>query len=425
MKVQTEKAGMTVKGLAQMVTASFEIETFSKNSPELVRSNLANMGGGVSPRNTSFVHTGGNGFNDDSHRDGTVAYHDFFNNHHDCETSTSPLKSIGFNDTKEEVKKMYELYEVATGGMHHSKYASSHVHITLPYMTSNDIAVKVDTKKVYKNIGLFMVKFMPLMKWLTMTNYFGARGKYNEYDRLDRDDLYYWFDNYRNQSETTCDSYLRGMGRQSYMRVHNAHALHWENRMCDQTASETHMATWIGINKAITLWAIEFARNGYQFEVSNNERQRSQDAMQQFRYEYKRIDKSYIEGLWLEMQGYLAKYLKLSNNLDALTFADKLVKNPIPEYLESKNIGEHYSPFEVEKVFNIRNRQGDTVLRNKYLHAIRSMVVPVAESLADFHENLSEHLEIEKKQAVSLYQMFKRENIDLEWLGNRLVYMGD
>jgi hypothetical protein len=48
-----------------------------------------------------------------------------------------------------------------------------------------------------------------------------------------------------------------------------------------------------------------------------------------------------------------------------------------------------------------------------------------AESLNDFQENMAIHLNVEVKKIKSLYQMFKRENVDIEFLGGRLIYMGD
>jgi hypothetical protein len=59
------------------------------------------------------------------------------------------------------------------------------------------------------------------------------------------------------------------------------------------------------------------------------------------------------------------------------------------------------------------------------MDAIKAMLVPMADSLNEFHENVARKLGIERKQAVSLYQMFKRENVEIDFMGGRIVYMGD
>jgi hypothetical protein len=59
------------------------------------------------------------------------------------------------------------------------------------------------------------------------------------------------------------------------------------------------------------------------------------------------------------------------------------------------------------------------------MHSVKSMSVPFAEGLNEYLENLAIHLDVEVKKVKSLYQMFKRENVDIEFLGGRLVYLGD
>jgi hypothetical protein len=126
------------------------------------------------------------------------------------------------------------------------------------------------------------------------------------------------------------------------------------------------------------------------------------------------------------MISYLAKYLKIIGSLDAIEVADKLIKQSIPEYLNANNIAEDFWNMDIiEKVFNTRNRASDDVLRDKFMHSVKSMSVPFAEGLNEYLENLAIHLDVEVKKVKSLYQMFKRENVDIEFLGGRLVYLGD
>jgi hypothetical protein len=125
------------------------------------------------------------------------------------------------------------------------------------------------------------------------------------------------------------------------------------------------------------------------------------------------------------MKSYLYKYFKIANSLDAIEVLEKLIDCPIPQYLEENNITGQYDLTRLENHFNVRLRERDEELRGKYLEAIKTMVVPMAASLNDFHMNVAAFLGVQQKQAVSLYQMFKRENVDIEFMAGRLVYMGE
>ncbi|MNE82286.1 hypothetical protein D3C80_1790000 [compost metagenome] len=105
---------------------------------------------------------------------------------------------------------------------------------------------------------------------------------------------------------------------------------------------------------------------------------------------------------------------------------DSLIEKPIPAWLEENNIGEGYRLLKVEEMFAApRNRAKDEALHSAYMTAIKTFAVPMADSLDAFNSAVAAHLKIEKRKAVSLYQMLKRSNVDIEFLGGRLVYMGD
>src|SRR5690606_12613714 len=104
----------------------------------------------------------------------------------------------------------------------------------------------------------------------------------NPYDKLEDDDLFQWYYEYEGEHSSASERYLRVMDRTSYMRIHNggvSDIVHWENRMADQSASHTHMATLISLNKAITLWAIDMARKGYNLPISRSSVDESRNQM--------------------------------------------------------------------------------------------------------------------------------------------------
>jgi hypothetical protein len=195
--------------------------------------------------------------------------------------------------------------------------------------------------------------------------------------------------------------------------------------MMDACASPTVLSAWFALNRAISLWAFDFAENGYVLPVTSQDAFNSKDAMRQHAQSWKRVNRTYITSLWNELLSYLTKYFKKSGCLDAIEVLDKLVECPVPQYLEEQGLGTSYAMAKVEKLFNTRNRTGNEELRNRYMDAIKAMLVPMADSLNEFHENVARKLGIERKQAVSLYQMFKRENVEIDFMGGRIVYMGD
>lgn len=436
------KSALSLTSINLLLTQSFEMEGATKNTPEEVGRQLRGLGAGVA---SNKMVNDGNGWNSDSHQDGTVHARDRWtreNGYFDCETSSSPLHGTTYAHQRAEIAKMLTIYGEATGGMVHSVYASNHVHNTVAYtmvsgMVGNNEVVAVSTlpaHMVYRYLGLFFVKFYPVLKWLCMTTPEGARGAdayRNNYDCLDRDYLWNWFSRYQlydgmHQHNEQSDDFFRRMDRSSALRLYNRQqACHWENRMCDNTASHTQLSAWLAINRAMTLWAVDFGRNGYDFPVSYEEYRKSHDETRNHRYGWEQVDRGYIEVQWEEMKSYLAKYLKIAGCMDAIKQLDKLIEYPVPQYLKDKGYKEHYDPFLVERVFRLRNRAKNEEMREKYLLAIQSMRVPKADKLDDFHDNIANYLGITKGEAKSLYAMFKRENIEIEFLGNRLVYMGD
>jgi hypothetical protein len=272
---------------------------------------------------------------------------------------------------------------------------------------------------------------MPVLKWLTMTDKEGGRGvRGSSYDLLNHDELFDWHERYGGEFGLSDNSisFLYNMSRDSYMRIlgsSSAGVVHWENRMCDTTFNATHFAMWLSINKAITLFAIDFARKDYLLPVSQDEKRNSRSLMVHHRRGYKHVDRIKIDELYKEMVSYLAKYLKVLGSLDAIEVMDKLIKCPISQWIDENGYDMHWNTEMIERVFNTRNRASDDTLRNAFIKSIQFLEVKHAESLNDFLENMASHLNVETKKVKSLYQMFKRENVDIEFLGGRLVYLGD
>lgn len=444
LEMAMEKVGMSLTGIDSLMTASFECETYIDKTPSEVKSALSRLNGGSIPQSQKFDGVNvGNGWNSDGHQDGTVNAYDTLRSWNDFEVSSGPLKATNFADLRNELQVMYDTLAQATK-LKHSVMASSHIHVTMRYGKTNSsswrdewaYSLKFDNKEVMNRIARFVLKYMPILKWWSMTSSSGARGSFvknnsygstfrNPYDKLEEDKLFNWYDNYQGAISDRSSSYLNSMERGSYMRVHfrNDEIIHWENRMADQTASHTHMATMVAMNKAITLWAIDMARKGYNLQLDANDVETSKQQMRAHRQGYKHVDRTFIEKQSAEVISYLSKYMAIGNNLDAIKYLEKLTKCPVSEYIESKGLVEHFNPAECEKAFNERNRPSDESLRKAYVEVIDAMVVPMAKSLADFHTNTADFLGVEKTQVVSLYQMLNRENVSLRWLGNRLVIM--
>src|SRR5206468_1188531 len=226
-------------------------------------------------------------------------------------------------------------------------------------------------------------------------------------DQFGSDGLFSWWNNYSdNTTGASSFSALTSLGRGSCFRAYSRESVHFENRLADSTFNATHLAMWLSINKALTLFAIDFARNGFTFPLTDDDVQVSRDLMRKHQRGYRAVPKADIEKLYKEMISYLAKYLKVINSLDAIDVADKLIKCSIPEYLNDNNVAEDFWNMElIEKVFNSRNRASDDVLRDKFMHAVKSMSVPFADGLNEYLENLSTHLDVEVKKVKSLYQM--------------------
>jgi hypothetical protein len=415
----------SVKGMNYLVSTSFEAELLCENHHDDVREKMVNIGGGYSSHPAIKSN---NGWNDDTHIDRTVHTYDDWSvrnggKYHDVETSTSPLNGSSFLDVKEETAELFNSYKKATGNVCHSVYASNHIHITLAYSRDsyyeNVNMIDVEVNKAYENIGRFMLKYMPTLKWLAMTTPNGARGSYNNhYDTLESDGLFSWFYD-ENMSARNMD-----FGRGSYMRIHQNSSLHWENRILDCNMSPTLLASWMGLNRAITLWAIDFAQKGYKLTVTDENYRISKHEMGNHRRGWERVNKEFIAKQWDEMKGYLAKYLKISDNMQVIDMFDKLIENPVPAFLDKNNMGVHYNPELVEKSFNTRNRGADEELRESYLKAIDAMCVPIGKNLDEFQNNMASFLGVDVSKVKSQYQVIKRSNIvDLEFLAGRLVLM--
>jgi hypothetical protein len=426
-----EKSGATLKGIAGLITQSFEVEAMTGNGEHELEEKLDSIGNGLA-RNIQV--NDGNGWNNDVHHDMSLtSYVGVHGGLHGTETSTSPIDILGYQPLKTEVDRLLDIYKRASANrVHHTVRGSLHVHNTVSYLrtvSSQTNSIKLDVRSIYDNIARFLLKFMPVMKWLTMTDYIGARGvRGSSYgDKFDRDFLFTWWSNYNiNTKSDDSFEFLTSMGRGSCFRTYSRDAVHYENRLCDCTFNSTHISMWLSINKAITLFGIDFARNGFQFPLYNDEVEESKQRMYEHSTGYKNVNKERIEDLYDEMVSYLAKYLKVIGSLDAIEVMDKLIKLPISQYVnENLNEYDFWNMDIIEKVFNTRNRASDSELREKFLHGVKSMSVPFADSLNEFHDNMAIYLNVEVKKVKSLYQMFKRENVDIEFLGGRLVYLGD
>lgn len=431
-----QKTGSTLKGISSLITQSFEIEAMTKNDASTIKQNLRDFGLG-SPSSKGV--NDGNGWNDDCHHDVSLPSYDYTDDDlqvYGTETSTSPISEVSYSALKSNIQSLLDDYLHVSGGkVLYTVKGSVHVHNTVAYMQNTNNyeyvnSVKLDVKKVYDNVGRFMIKYMPVMKWLVMTDKSGARGvRGSSYgDQFERDGLFGWWSCYSEGSDSPSSfRHLCSLGRGSAFRAYSSESIHFENRLCDDTFNATHLAMWLSFNKALTLFAIDFARNGFTFPLSDSEVETSRDMMRQHSRGFRNVNKAWIEVLYKDMISYLAKYLKITNSLDCIDVMDKLIKCPIPQYLNENNIPQNYWDMMtvIEKCFNTRNRASDDVLRDKFLHAIKSMSIPFADSLNEYLDNVSINLDVEVKKVKSLYQMFKRENIDIEFLGGRLVYLGD
>ena len=416
---------VSVTSVNQFIRQSAEFEVATYHSQGTVCENLKNIGLGTA---SSLAINDGNGWNRDTHCDGGDA-----DDYYATETSTSPLHATNYRGIKKEFTDLFEIYSVASGGLKHSYYGSTHCHTTIGYLDSERPVIDVPVREMYRNIAGIMVRFLPVMKWLSMTNVRGARGaEGNAYDCLDADELYDWFERVQRnvnhkvapQDEAT-DNMMYHMARGSSLRIHRRNTLHFENRMMDTCFSPTMMSAWLSLNRAIALFGYDMARNGYEYLPTKEEVLSSKQASGHHRNGWKNFPKLYLVSEWSAMKSYLYKYFKLSNSLDALEVLDKLIDCPVPQFLEDNNMRANYDPRKVEGHFNVRVREKDVELRDSYLNAIKHFLVPMAGSLNDFHSNVAASLGVQQKQAVSLYQMFKRENVDLEFCAGRLVYMGD
>jgi hypothetical protein len=412
----------------------FEIATY--NSQRQVLENLQRSGLGCA---SSGAINDGNGWNNDVHCDGgdcNVNGHEYYA----TETSTSPFHSTNFRAIKAEFDRIMPIYLQASGGLRHSYYSSTHTHTAIGYADFGNENIQVidglPTMKMYRNVAAFFVRFLPVFQWLSMTNIEGARGAAgNHYDCLDGDALYEWFfevdHNKRvmnrgeyGHTEATDRAMVR-MQRGSMLRIYNREIFHFENRMMDCNFSATMLAAWFCLNRAVALWAYDMARNGFQFHSTSNEIEQSKQVAAKHSVGWKHVPKAWIVENYTLMKSYLYKYFKLMNSVDALDVLDKLIDCPIPQFLEENNLGRNYDVTKIENHFAVRIREKDEELRNKYLEAIKTMIIPMAGNLNDFHLNVAAFLGVQQKQAVSLYQMFKRENVELEFLAGRLVYMGE
>lgn len=438
-----QKAGGSLKAIASLITQSFELEAMTEKSPSDVGAYLAGHGKGVASRKGL---SDGNGWNGDSHADGSLNYYNHVGNKtvYGTETSSSPLHSIQYSDVREEVKEMIQTYSDCAGKIYHTDRGSTHVHNTLAYASVPrqynwevfHAPIKFNKKLACVNLCFLFLKFMPAMKWLSMTCADGARGLNNNYDRLYRDELFNWYERTGanlvyapGEDGISCNTYDMCFDRQSYFRLLNAgndNIFHFENRMCDTTFSPTHLAMWLTINRAITLLAIDFARRGLLMSITDEEVMTSKHLMESFSHTNGIFrEREAVKLNYKEFVSYLSKYLKVLNSLEVIDVMDKMIQKSIPEYLQEKGIRGFYEPKEVEKLFATRDRQSDTNLREAFIRKIDSMAVPSADSLNAFHDNMAVALGVEVKKVKSLYQMFKRENVDIEFLGGRLVYMGD
>jgi hypothetical protein len=423
-----QKAGMTLKGIASLVTQSFEVESMTKKDEDDIRIALNRINGGCG---SSKQENNGNGWNRDSHHDCSLTSYSRENGGlFGTETSASPIDIVSYSNIKSYLDGILATYKQATGGVYHTYCGSTHVHNTVAYIKDQfevTSSIELDASKIYNNVARFFLKFMPVMKWLVMTDKLGARGvRGSSYDLLQSDELFDWWGMYQGSLERNSMSFLKNMQRSSYLRIlGNAGQIHFENRMCDTTFNSTHLAMWLSVNKAITLFAIDFARKDYLLPLSNRDIINTKTMMSEHENGYKHVNREKLESLYKEFVSYLVKYLKITGSLDCIEVMDKLIKCPISQWIDENGYDMFWNTDLIEKVFNTRNRASDTQLREKFMSAIELLEVKSADSLNEFLENMASHLEVEVKKVKSLYQMFKRENIDIEFLGGRLVYLGD
>lgn len=443
-----------IASVNRFIRQGAEFEAPSRRSYSDVRQALMDMTEGTA---SSLAINDGNGWNGDSHMDGGECRVDGVYYHY-CETSTSPLHNSEFKPMRSEFQRLMNRYLKATGGNRHTYMASTHVHTAIGYASINGeeaLTLRLPAFPMYRNIAMFIARFYPVLKWLSMTNLNGARGANgNQYDPLDGDKIFVWAqtvianrqgeaDIFHHDSRT--DGILVNMQRSSVFRIPVPRSyqvpegggcnydlpilndvFHWENRMMDCNFSPSMMSAWLTLNRAISLWAYDMVGVSHVFLPTSEELQSSQNMAAMHSIGYRTVNKSYIVEQYKLMKSYLAKYFKKINSVDAWNVLDRLIDIPIPAYLESKELGENYDLTELEGHFESqRVRKADSELRSNYLIAIRTMAIPPAGSLNDFHMNAAAHLGIENKQAVSLYQMLKRENVELEFLSGRLFYMGD
>jgi hypothetical protein len=460
MKVEKEQLGeffkkvvaknKSIEGINALLTSSCEHEVGMGNDEDQVRYSMQYKTNPATYRRgfaSNFQTDDGNGWNNDLHSDGFFINEDGNTSrtrringreYNRLEISQSPIQSTNYGSMVCEVNARMGLLRESAHSMVHMCGGSTHFHNTLTYFKkdaerwgeSPEIlnVLDVPIQKMYQQIANFMIRFMPVMKWISMTCPRGARGAHgNQYDKLDGDQLFQWFDRVEdaNEHNSYTDTFLQQMRKESYLRIYSTDSFHWENRMMDCAISPTLLSAWAVLNRAISLFAYDMVSNGIDFKVSNQEMRDSEFQAGKHRIGWKEVDRDYINKEYIVMKSYLAKYFKKANSLDALDILDKLIECPIPEYLEKNKIPFTYNLEIVEKMFAERTRLKDETTRNSYLHAIKAMTVPVADNLNMFHENVATELKIQSKQAISLYQMFKRENVDIEFLAGRLVYMGN
>jgi hypothetical protein len=428
MKSMTQKQ-TSLTAINAFLRQSCEFEIPTRNDHAHLTRNLQGIGLG---RASSGQVNDGNGWNADTHCDGGDA-NDGNVPYYALETSTSPFHAVNYTGIKAEFERIMAVYLEAAGGVRHSRGSSTHTHTSIGYGYfdgyNTTSVLDLPARDAYRNLGMFFVRFLPVFKWLSMTCPNGGRGAHgNSYDCLDGDQLYDWyFDRVRDVGghSSSTDSFLQNMQRASMLRIYRSDVFHFENRMMDCNFSATMMAAWFALNRAVALWAIDMARNGYQWHPLRNDVTASRQVAVKHAQGWKHVPKAWIVENWTLMKSYLYKYFKIANSLDAIEVLEKLIDCPIPQYLEENNITGQYDLTRLENHFNVRLRERDEELRGKYLEAIKTMVVPMAASLNDFHMNVAAFLGVQQKQAVSLYQMFKRENVDIEFMAGRLVYMGE
>lgn len=372
----------------------------------------------------------GNGFNNDMHSDGGCVI-DYIpgtrRSTYGMEISTSPYESFSFSALRKEAEERIRLLDDKASGIHHGNFSSTHVHNSVAYFSDgygpNYVIKGLPKGQMLQNIARFLLKYMPVMKWLSMTCPNGARAAQgNTYDKCDNDMLFNWFYDEREVN------YLFSMNRGSYLRTYGAldeERFHWENRMLDCCASPSVLAAWLMLNRAINMLAFDLAKQGHLLALTKDEVDKSREMMHLHMRGWKHVDVAYIKEKYVEMKSILCKYFKKAGSLDAFTVMDRLIEFPIPAWIEENGLTEGYRLIKVEDMFATRQSSKDEALHSAYLEAIRTFAVPMAENLDSFNSQIAAHLKIEKRKAVSLYQMFRRENVEIEFLGGRLVYMGD